>query len=78
MLPDFKEGDRVITYNFSKIKEKDVIILNKSHSNIIKRIKKISNNKYYVLGDNLEQSTDSRGFGWVTKKDIKCKVLFKY
>lgn len=31
--------------------------------------------KYYVLGDNPSQSTDSREFGWIKRKEIIGKVI---
>jgi nickel-type superoxide dismutase maturation protease len=42
---------------------------------LIKRIAKIENNRYFVLGDNLEHSTDSRKFGMIEKSAIVGKVL---
>ena len=36
------------------------------------------NDKYYfVLGDNLSESTDSRVFGWVGERDIVGKVIYR-
>ncbi|HVF69914.1 MAG TPA: nickel-type superoxide dismutase maturation protease [Xanthomonadales bacterium] len=43
---------------------------------LIKRISKIKDGKYFVLGDNEKQSTDSRSFGWTSKNDIIGKVVF--
>jgi nickel-type superoxide dismutase maturation protease len=44
---------------------------------LIKRIKRIQNGKYFVLGDNKTQSTDSRKFGMLKKNDIVGKVIYK-
>ena len=78
MQPNFNSGDRVFVSKFGKIMENDIIVLNKDNKNMIKRVKKILNNKYHVLGDNQNESTDSRHFGLIEKKNIKGKVLFKY
>ena len=42
---------------------------------LIKRIKKHNKNLYWVEGDNKEESTDSRDFGWIEKKYILGHVV---
>ena len=69
----FKEtylGDEVITYNFMFI---DVCDEKECPDG------KIPKNKYLVMGDNREESIDSRdpSFGLVDKSEIKGKVFFK-
>ena len=80
MLPNYKDRDKVIVnrwvYIFQKPKINDVIIIYKKKT-MIKRIKEVKNNRFFVVGDNLSQSTDSRDFGLVEKKDILGKVVFK-
>ncbi len=78
MQPEFSQGDRVFVSRLGKIRNDDVVILNKENKDMIKRVKKILNNRYYVLGDNLNESVDSRDFGLITKREIIGKVLFKY
>lgn len=39
---------------------------------------KLSENTYYVLGDNREHSADSRFFGPIEKKKIDGKVVFRF
>lgn len=80
MNPTFREGNVVLVNRFSyflgRPKIGDLIIL-KRRQYIIKRIKKIEDDKYFVVGDNRKESTDSREFGWVSKKEIVGKVFFK-
>ena len=80
MVSTFKENDVVLvnrlSYFLSPPKIGDLIVL-KREKYIIKRIKKIKNNKYFVVGDNKKESTDSRRFGWIDRKDIVGKVLIK-
>ncbi len=82
MEPTLKEGDNVLVnrlfYFFRKPKIDDIIVLKypKNNMYLIKRVKKVDNNKYFVLGDNLKESIDSRDFGWISKKEIIGKVWF--
>lgn len=81
MQPDYQKGDMVLVnklaYVFKPPKINEAIILKnpKDKVFIIKRINKIKNNKYFVLGDNSKESTDSRSFGWISKKEIVGKVI---
>lgn len=56
MLPTFAPGDRVIVssipYSFSKPEIGDIVLFKYSDKLMVKRITKISNGKYYLLGDN--------------------------
>lgn len=84
MTPAFKENDVVLvnrlSYFFSKPKIGDIVVL-KRERYIIKRIAKIDlsadGQKFFVIGDNQKESTDSRNFGWIDKKEIIGKVFYK-
>ena len=77
MLPDYKEGDYLLINKLGRIKKGDVVVLRHPEIKelILKRISKIENGKYYVLGDNNKQSTDSRHFGVVDRNMIVGKVM---
>lgn len=80
MLPTYKTGDIVIGLKFlSTLKVNNIIILHSPSGNllIIKRIKEIKGNRYFAVGDNQKESTDSRQFGWVGKSHIVGKVVYK-
>ena len=53
----------------------DVVL--KREKYIIKRIAKINKDKVFVEGDNKKDSLDSWKFGWVYRKEIVGKVVFK-
>lgn len=83
MEPTFFEGDMVIVsgvpYLFSNPKTRDVLLFQEKISKkyLMKRVYKVKNKKYFVLGDNRKDSKDSRNFGEVSRKEILGKVLFK-
>ena len=80
MLPTFKSGDLVLVnrlaYFFGSPKVGDLVVL-KRGKHIIKRITAIEGEQVFVIGDNKKESTDSRNFGWINKKEIVGKVIFK-
>ena len=82
MLPTYKNCDVVLVnklaYVFSVPKIDHVVVIkNPKGRYIIKRINKVSNDQFFVVGDNTKESTDSRSFGWIGKKDIVGKVTGK-
>ncbi len=81
MEPKLKSGNYVIVVSvkISKPKVGDVIIIRSPGRDIlmIKRISEIKKNRVYIVGDNKEQSTDSRYFGFVSFDRIVAKVLFR-
>ena len=77
MIPFLNPGDEVIVWKHSKPKIGDATVFKKNNKFYIKRVKKIENGKYFVLGDNEKESIDSRKFGWIDKKDIIGKVIYK-
>lgn len=80
MFPAFKPGDLVLVnrlaYFFVKPRVGDIVVLRRQKY-IIKRIAKIDKDRFFLAGDNKEESTDSRSFGWISKKEIVGKVMLK-
>ena len=77
-------------YRKSNLKKGDVIVYHSPDGRIvIKRIDNIMKDKmvlnkslfnqvgtyYYCIGDNLDHSYDSRNYGYISSKEIVCKIL---
>jgi len=81
MSPTFSEDDSVLVSSlpllFFKPKIGDVVVFEKYNRFYIKRIDKIENEKYFLVGDNKNDSFDSRRFGSVKRSQIKGKVILK-
>jgi len=80
MEPSFFPGETVLVIKkiFSIISVGDVVVLYdpRTKKQILKRVSKIKNTMYFVLGDNANESTDSRVFGWVFKSAIIGRVIY--
>lgn len=76
MKPSLFEGDIIIARKKTRIQTGDIVIAKRGNKEIIKRVKRISKNKYYLVGDNKKSSTDSRDFGAVQRKDIIAVAVF--
>ena len=78
MLPCLKNGDEVLVKHVIKPQVSDVILARhpyKKSVTILKRISEITKDgKYFVIGDNPNDSTDSRTFGTIPLDDILGKV----
>lgn len=79
MEPILKEGEQIFAnktaYIMRKPKTGDIVVVKLRNNYIIKKIEKAQKNKYFIVGENTKESTDSREFGWVEKKDIFGKVI---
>lgn len=80
MYPTYSPGDLVLVsslpYLFSNPREGDAIIIKYDGRLMIKRIRQIKRNSYFVIGDNESESTDSRKFGWLKRHQILGKVIY--
>jgi len=81
MEPTLINGSEVlvssIPYLLTEPNASDIVLFQKDNEGFIKRIKKKKGKKYFLLGDNKKDSLDSHSLGWVDKKDIIGKVVYK-
>lgn len=81
MEPTIHNGQTVLVssmpYLFSKPKSGDIVAFKKEEKIFIKRIARIERQKYFITGDNKNDSLDSRNFGWIEKKEIVGEVIGK-
>ena len=74
MEPSFKEGDRVLTKTFFKIKDGDAVVFNEKNRTYLKRVKAIRENQVLLRGDNEKHTREHL----IDKSKIKGKVVMKY
>ena len=75
MLPKYKPGDHVMTFNWGSIKEKDVVVFEQGNRYLIKRVYKLVDNYVYISGDNKAESSKLKP---VKKEAVVGKVILKY
>ena len=77
MAPRLRPGMLVVaTGCYSKVQVGDIVIISHDGLEKIKRISDIKDDKIYILGDNLDASTDSRHFGWLARSSVLAKVIW--
>ncbi len=80
MEPRIKAGDYLIVSRLSnRLKIGDVVVLKHPTKDIkiVKRISTISDTMVFVVGDNKNESGDSRNFGSMARNMVIGKVVFK-
>jgi type IV secretory pathway protease TraF len=75
MHPHLPHGKLVLALRHKKPKVGDVVIVKHHRIEVLKRIHEIQGELAYLLGDNPDESTDSRHYGWLPLSSIIGVVL---
>lgn len=78
MVPTLVEKDIVVAIKRKNYRKGDIVIADINSHEVVKRISGIFDNKYRLIGDNREYSTDSRSWGLLSKNELKGKVIYKH
>jgi phage repressor protein C with HTH and peptisase S24 domain len=81
MLPTLTPGDFLVIKIGGNIQIGDLVAFKQGEvvgQLLIKRVVDLRDAAYWVSGDNVKESDDSRKFGWVESNQIIGKVIFKY
>ncbi len=76
MLPAYRTGQTVLVSNTRKFDVGDVVIVFAEGKEMLKRIVQHENGQVFVLGDNQDQSRDSRHYGWINDRHVVAKVIW--
>ncbi|MDP2632425.1 MAG: S24/S26 family peptidase [Candidatus Curtissbacteria bacterium] len=75
MIPDYKPGDYVVTFNWTDVRAGDVVIFKLNGKNHIKRVQKKLKDIVEVAGDNEKESSRVAP---VRRADIIGRVVLLY
>ncbi len=79
MTPTLKDGEVILVDSEAAIEVGDIVVAKhpvEQTSQIVKRVERINQHgHYFLVGDNLQDSHDSRHFGAVRREYIKGKVV---
>ena len=80
MEPALREGDYLVVSRwYGRLKVGDMVVLRHPRKDIlmVKRVSAIGSNSIHVIGDNREESEDSRAFGNVKRESIIGRVILR-
>ena len=79
MNPTLRDGEVVLVDREAEIEVGDIVVAKhpiEQVSEVVKRVERINERgHYFLIGDNPDDSTDSRHYGAVTREYIKGKVV---
>lgn len=76
MVPTLKPGTIVVARKSKMLSVGDIVFARMDGREVVKRIIRITENGYFLQGDNKGASTDSRTKGLVAPTDILGKVIW--
>jgi phage repressor protein C with HTH and peptisase S24 domain len=77
MSPKLLPGQIIIASGlFKHIRAGQVYIFSHDGKEKIKRVERLSDDRIFFIGDNLDYSSDSRHFGWIRQAQVRAKVIW--
>lgn len=81
MLPLLKNGDEILLNPHAKIGVNDIVLAKHPYKKDVTSVKRVKNiekgDRFFLIGDNPDESTDSRQYGLIEKNQILGKVEFR-
>ncbi len=81
MAPSLQPGDRVLVRRTRSVRPGDIVAASdprRPERSLLKRVVDVGQEGVFLLGDNLEHSTDSRQFGPVPLASVRGKAIYRY
>jgi nickel-type superoxide dismutase maturation protease len=82
MMPSLRSGDRVLIDPKASVKPGDVVLARHPYRSSVQILKRLSSiepdGRFYLSGDNPDDSTDSRTFGTLARSDILGTVIARF
>lgn len=79
MAPTLLDGDYLLLYRSERFRPGQVVLMEDNQFRLVlKRLSHLTDAGWWVLGDNPDQSTDSRQYGAVTTEQLKAIALARY
>jgi nickel-type superoxide dismutase maturation protease len=82
MNPTLRDGEVVLVDRDAEIAVGDIVVAKHPVEQVTELVKRVDHinerGHYFLVGDNLEDSNDSRHFGAVTRDYIKGKVVARF
>lgn len=76
MLPALEPG-AVVLFRKRNVEKGDIVLAHLASREVVKRVKNVEANSYYLVGDNRLESTDSRELGPVKKEAIQGVMIMQ-
>lgn len=77
MLPYLRPDHLVVGWRRTRnLKPGSVVIIRHNGLEKVKRVREVTSTSVFVVGDNAEESTDSRQFGWISRDLVLAKVIW--